>query len=43
MTAENPMAQMLLRIFLGNLKQWIRDDPEKAIAEIDKAIEALAD
>ena len=37
----NPMAVMIMQVFLGNLRKWIREDPDKAIEEIDKAIAAL--
>ena len=32
---------MVLEILFGNLKQWIKEDPDKAIAEIDKMLKGL--
>ncbi len=43
MSNKNPMQSMLLQIFFGSLKVWIKEDPEKAIVELDKAIAALKD
>lgn len=32
---------MVLEILFGNLKTWIKEDPDKAIAEIDKMLAGL--
>lgn len=32
---------MVFQILFGNLKDWIKDDPEKAIVEIDKMLAGL--
>lgn len=38
---RNQMKVMLLTLLMSSLKTWIREDPDRAIAEIDKMLARL--
>ncbi len=45
-TARGPsgpdqMKVMLMTLLMSSLKQWIKEDPDKAVAEIDKTLSRL--
>lgn len=37
----NPIRAMLMRLYLGTLREMIQKEPDKAIASIDKTIARL--
>lgn len=40
-SGPNQMKVMLMTLLMNNLKKWIKEDPDRAIAKIDKMLARL--